>query len=260
MQKSKYKKLFRRIEWILKLGVFVTIMTFILLKKNDSAPAADEASFSEPDIASKQISLKGLSQEGIPTGCESVSTVALLNYLGIEITAEEFIDSFLPCKNFYRKNNLIYGPDPNEYFAGNPYETASLGCYPQVILKALRSMKSSGYPGMNDIVFRNVSGTDLETLTELFIMKDQPVLLWVTIGMKESREGMRYYLEDGTTYTWRAQEHCVVLCGYDEENYYMMDPLADGEIVGYTKNLVETRYQEMGKNAVIIFRQSFSNN
>ena len=42
------------------------------------------------------------------------------------------------------------------------------------------------------------------------------------------------------------------MCGYDEENYYIMDPLADGEIVGYPRELVEMRYKEMKQSAVVI--------
>lgn len=106
---------------------------------------------------------------------------------------------------------------------------------------------------MENLSFRNVSGADLKTLATLYIDEAHPVLLWVTIGMKESFKGMQYYLEDGTRYTWTAQEHCVVLCGYDEMNYYLMDPLANGEIVNYPKELVEQRYNEMNKNAVVVF-------
>lgn len=217
----------RRIELLIKTGIVFCIMAFI--------------------------SMHGLSQDGIPTGCESVSTVALLQHLGIEITIDEFIDNFLPCQGFYRQNGMLYGPDPNEYFAGNPYETSSLGCYPDVILKALREMKRSGYPGMENLNFRNVSGTDLNTLIDFYIENGHPVLLWVSIDMKKPYEGMKYRLEDGSLYTWTAQEHCTVLCGYDDSNYYLMDPLKNGEIMGYSKELVETRYNEMKKNAVVVF-------
>ena len=37
------------------------------------------------------IEMNGLSQDGIPTGCESVSAVMVLNYWGVDITPEEFI-------------------------------------------------------------------------------------------------------------------------------------------------------------------------
>ena len=60
-----------------------------------------------------QINFQGLSQAEIPTGCESVSMVAILNHLGIEITPEHFIEEYLPKQKFYRSNGKLYGPDPN---------------------------------------------------------------------------------------------------------------------------------------------------
>lgn len=201
------------------------------------------------------IKMTGLSQESIPTGCESVSTVMVLNYLGVEIEPETFIDNYLPCGAFYRQGETVYGPDPHQVFAGNPYEKNSLGCFPQVIIKALENMQGCHYPSMDSIVVQDVSGARLEKLASKYIANDIPVLLWVTMGMEPSYEGMKYYLADGSLYTWRAGEHCMVLCGYDETTYYLMDPLTDGRKVGFPKEIVEARYEEMGKYAVVMIKR-----
>ena len=201
------------------------------------------------------IKMTALSQEGIPTGCESASTVMVLNYLGIEIEPETFIDNYLPCGAFYRQGETVYGPDPHQVFAGNPYEKNSLGCFPQVIIKALENMQGCHYPGMDSIVVQDVSGARLEKLASKYIANDIPVLLWVTMGMEPSYEGMKYYLTDGSLYTWRAGEHCMVLCGYDETSYYLMDPLTDGEMVCFPKETVEARYKEMGQHAVVMINK-----
>lgn len=200
----------------------------------------------------KIIEIPGISQSGIPTGCESVSTVMVLQHLGIEIEPETFIDNYLPRQKFYRVGDMIYGPDPQEFFAGNPYEKFSLGCFPKVIMKALDNMTRCKYSGMEGVVYADISGMALDEIVAKYIPKDIPVLLWVTIDMKESYEGMQYYLEDGSLYIWRANEHCMVLCGYDESTYYLMDPLADGEMVGFEKAVVEMRYEEMGSYAVVL--------
>lgn len=242
------------------------MFSFLTLKNasQTSLPPADKA-VEDTSPKSAKISIKGLSQEGIPTGCESVSTVAVLQYYGVDITADEFISNFLPCKEFYKIGLKIYGANPHECFAGNPYKTASLGCYPKVILKALNEIKSSievqtadtkKYSRINHLDFKNMSGSDLKTLITQYIDNQIPVILWVTIHMKEPYEGMKYYLEDDTLYTWTAQEHCTVLCGYDQEFYYLMDPLRDGEIVSYAKDLVEQRYNELGKYSLVILPSS----
>lgn len=201
-----------------------------------------------------QIQFNGLSQAEIPTGCESVSTVAVLQHYGIDINVDEFITTYLPCDTFYRRDEKLYGPNPHEFFVGNPYNKSSLGCYPDVIMKALNKMTNKGYPGMAELTCTKITATDLDTLVFDYLSKQIPIILWVTIGMKEPYDGMQYYLEDGTLYTWKAQEHCVVLCGYDEESYYIMDPMENGNIISYPKVLIEKRYIEMGKNAIVIIK------
>ena len=57
----------------------------------------------------------------------------------------------------------------------------------------------------------------------------------------------------GNNVPWLANEHCLVLIGYDSSNYYIADPLKDG-ITSYERSLVETRYNQMGKQAVVIYK------
>ncbi len=251
----------RRIVLFIRCSIFVIafcMMFLWIVKKNVYQPPISSAKENTQESLPKSniISLQGISQDGIPTGCESVSTVAVLQHLGINITVGKFINEFLPCEKFYKKDGMVYGADPHEAFAGDPYETASLGCYPNVILKALNKMKNSGYPGMNNLSFKNVSGTDLETLITQYNANQTPVIIWVTIRMKPSYEGMQYYLKDDSLYTWTSPEHCVVLCGYDDNSYYIMDPLENGAIVAYPKTLVEQRYRELGKYALVISSDS----
>lgn len=198
------------------------------------------------------ISLKGLSQDGIPTGCESVSTVSVLQYWNIDITPDTFISEYLPCQAFWKEDGVTYGPDPDEYFAGNPYESGSLGCFANVILKALTSMQEQNYPGTSELQFSETNDLSLSALSDNYVSSQIPVIVWVTMDMKASYEGMQYYLADGTPYVWIAREHCMVLCGYDEKYYYLMDPLADGELVSYEKELCQQRFEELGQQAVIV--------
>ncbi len=198
------------------------------------------------------IEMEGLSQADIPTGCESVSTVTVLRYWGIDITSEKFIETYLPCQPFYRDAGVLYGPNPQEAFAGNPFSKNSLGCFPKVIIQALEHMTAERYDGMEKVTYANVSGEGLATLAKEYVAKGIPVLLWVTMEMQPSYEGMQYYLADGSLYTWRANEHCMVLCGYDETCYYLIDPQTDGQVVNFDKALVEMRYEEMGRHAVVV--------
>lgn len=237
------------------MGVFILIHHNIDKKIAQPVPSVPENSHSNPSRTKNMISIQGISQEGIPTGCESVSTVALLQYFGIDIDIAEFIEDYLPCQDFYYQNGELYGANPHEAFAGDPYKKTSLGCYPEVILKALYKMKSREFDNFETLDFANVSGFELDDLATQYLNNSIPFLLWITIDLKEPAPGMQYYLEDGSIYTWMKHEHCVVLCGYDEENYYFMDPLADGEIVERDKELVELRYEQLGKYALVMKRK-----
>lgn len=200
-----------------------------------------------------QLPFHGLSQSGFPTGCEAVSTTAVLQYYNIKITPNHFIDTYLPCDSFYWKGEKLYGPDPHEFFVGSPYKSNSLGCYPEVILKALYKMKNKGYLGMSALHFKTTIGTELNDLIQEYLLNEIPVLLWITINLLEPYDGFQYFLENETLYTWTAEEHCAVLCGYDKENYLLMDPLKNGKIVAYPKEIIEKRYKEMGKNSLVIY-------
>ena len=165
---------------------------------------------------------------------------------------DPFIRNYLPCENFWKEDGKIYGPNPKECFAGNPYEAGSLGCFAGVIEKSLKDMKKANYPGMENIRIENVSGMELRELAETYISRKIPVIVWITIDMEPSYEGMEYYLEDGSLYVWRAREHCMVLCGFDRNQYYLMDPLSDGRMVSYALETVEARYEELGMQAIVL--------
>lgn len=269
-RKNTRKK--RRIELLVKLSLFIIgilIMTLCFkneLSSKDSLETALEhiqnkiqkTSYKYSDDSSpaeSTIPITGLSQKGIPTGCESVSTVCVLQYYGIDINVDSFINNFLPCDTFYWQDGKLCGPNPHEFFVGNPYNVSSLGCYPDVVIKALNKMKNKAFPGIENLHFEKITDQNLDSLITQYVPQQIPLILWVTINMQEPYDGMKYYLENGSLYTWKAQEHCVVLCGYNAESYYIMDPLADGEIVAYSKDLVNKRYIEMGMYAILIHRK-----
>lgn len=203
-------------------------------------------------ITSHIIDVTGLSQDGIPTGCEAVSTVAALNYAGIDISIDRFISDYLRQENFFIKNGKTYGPNPHKAFAGDPY-SSGLGCFSEVIVDAISAMKQDNYAGSGRLIYKSVVGTDIEELVRDYIDSDIPVICWVTMDMVKTYNGMKYTLTDGTQYTWKANEHCMLFCGYDEDKYYFLDPLSGGEMRGYDKKLVEKRYIEMGCEAVVVY-------
>lgn len=118
-----------------------------------------------------------------PTGCESVSATMLLQYLGYEITVDEFIRNYVTC-------------------------------------------------------------VPMQELIRRYIDREMPVVFWACIDMKQEIIGPQWKLLDsGEIFTWRSNEHCMLLVGYDEEGYYFNDPHENHGLIRYPKTLVEERHR-----------------
>ena len=90
-----------------------------------------------------------------------------------------------------------------------------------------------------------------------------PIMIWATINMLPSfktttwrvnytDENAKYKL--GSYYTWIAREHCLVMTGYDNYYYYFNDPWTNAR-TRYSKSVVNSRYAELGKQAVIMVKK-----
>lgn len=98
-----------------------------------------------------------------PTGCESVSAVMLLQYLGVSVTVDEFIEKYLELSGFEEKNGELYGPNPYECFCGSPYDEESFGCYAPVICRALQKAAGDDYEIIDE------TGTPVRQLLENYV-------------------------------------------------------------------------------------------
>ncbi len=60
---------------------------------------------------------------------------------------------------------------------------------------------------------------------------------------------------DGTAVQYNNKLHCLLLVGYDENNYYFNDPMRK-EFNGFSKSKVLEAYSLLGKQAVAIIKTS----
>ena len=180
-----------------------------------------------------------------PTGCESVSAVMLLQYLGYSITPEEFIDIYLEKKEFEKKEGILYGPDPNKYFCGSPYDENSFGCYAPVLKRAIEKVVKEDHLVIDE------TDTDLEELKREYLDQGMPVIFWACIKMREPIVGPSWVLfETEEEFTWISNEHCMLLVGYDDEGYYFQDPDENRGLMHYEKKLVENRHKAQYNMAI----------
>lgn len=181
-----------------------------------------------------------------PTGCESVSAVIALQYAGVDISVVDFVDKYLDkSSHFYNENGKRYGPDPYKVFVGSPRSTASFGCMAPVIENAVKKIVGSS------MTVENRTGYTLPMLCKSYIDKGIPCVVWVSIGMLETYRSASWTLEDGSTYYFPANEHCMVLIGYSDTHYYFSDPYR-GEHVKYACALAEQRFEELGRQALVV--------
>ena len=62
-------------------------------------------------------------------------------------------------------------------------------------------------------------------------------------------------LDTGERFLWTSNEHCMLLVGYDEENYYFNDPYDNNGVIGYSKQLVEKRHAAQHSMALGIHKK-----
>lgn len=187
-----------------------------------------------------------LGQGEYPTGCESVTAVMALRHAGYDISVEEFIDLYLPQGDFWVEDGQAYGADPYECFVGDPYSSSGFGCYAPALATAL-----TGVAGEDSVA--DLTGASLNSLCCEYIDQGTPVILWATMNMREPTAGRSWILiGSGETFTWTAGEHCLLLVGYDQNSYYFNDPYEDKGLTAYDRQLVETRYQQMGSQALAL--------
>lgn len=81
--------------------------------------------------ASVRLSVPALCQyPELPTGCEATAAVMVLQYYGEAITPSTLAGEWLTCsEQFYWKNGVLYGPDPDKAFAGDPFSQNAYGLF-----------------------------------------------------------------------------------------------------------------------------------
>lgn len=194
----------------------------------------------------KILTVPYISQEKrFPTGCESVSAVMLLRYLGFSLSVDTFIEKYLQRQNFEIRDGELWGPDPRKVFCGSPYDPDGFGCYAPVMASALEQAAQGRFRAIDE------TGTPMEKLLTGYIDRGMPVLFWACIDMLPPIPGPSWRLFDsGERFTWISNEHCMLLVGYDRKGYYFHDPYGGHGLVHYSGRLTRLRHRAQYEMAV----------
>ena len=178
------------------------------------------------------------------TACESVATVACLNYLGYDVTIDEFLDRYLP--RIEVNDPRVENSDFNifdRYFVGNPRTYAGWLCHPPVIVEAVRRYFFEA--GVTDRSAVDNTGHDLNLLLE-GVLNGYPCVIWVTADYEPSE------IVDLKGNEYMANNHAVVISGYDRNRGIVL-------ITDSLKGVIEVEYYKLqivfalaGKRCVVI--------
>lgn len=175
----------------------------------------------------------------LPTGCEITALTTVLNYLGYNVDK-------LTMADYYLDKGKMGEVSPYKAFVGNSRDEDSCGAFAPVLVNSATKYLKSQRSYMN---VYNITGAEYNELLD-YVDDGHPVLVWETMYMKEPYESCTWNI-DGENIMWLSREHAMVLIGYTQSTYIMADPLRG--ICEYDKELVETRYKSMGKQAIVIY-------
>ncbi len=205
----------------------------------------------------KILNVKYISQEpNYPCGCEGVSAVMLLDYHGFKISVDEFFENTLDTFPFTynKRTDSYYGEDMDRYYVGDPTTELGKGCFAPVIKAAVEKVVPDEYIAVVE------QGYTVSELVEEYVKKqNKPILLWATSLMRSSYKGTTWHINrTGGTYSFPAYMHCMVLVGYNEAErvYYFNDPYKSRGLVAYDMELVETRFKELGSQALALMHRN----
>ena len=198
-----------------------------------------------------------IKQEELKAGCETYACTMLLQSQGIDMDEFEFANNYLVEKPIYENSeDDWYGPDMDSAYVGEiewgyGVNSPAMGKFMNQMLKDKGSKKKAYV----------LSEPSLEQLCKDYIVNDLPVMIWATTNMVEpyvKRIWTINYVDEeisdaqiGDTEQWLQNEHCLVLIGYDEENYYFADSVA-GEVSVFEKGTTQDKYEKLYCQAIVV--------
>ena len=216
----------------------------------DGSAAGEPAGDALPAAVHLNVPVIGQNPE-LPNGCEITSLTMLLRYLGFDADKLTMAEDYLP------RSEKFYGADPELEFMGDPAqssgESCGFYCFEGPIIQAAESyLAAQGQAEAWQVT--DITGVDAQGLAEQ-LAAGNPVLVWATIDFKEVRESTKWSWTTaaGRDYTPLVDVHCLVLTGYEGNQFYLSDPLETYESVRQQKFM--EIFTAMGSRAVVITRR-----
>lgn len=189
-----------------------------------------------------------LQKPELPHGCEITSLTAVLAYYGAETDKTTMADKYLPKQAFQQEGSRQIGPDPHQYYAGDPSSPKGTYSFAGPIVQAANDYIEEHEMGL---VAENKSGSSTEEI-EQYVKIGIPVISWVTLDLSEPRKKGGWYIAGTNTFhEMYTNLHAVVIVDITDKSVEVMDPLKG--IVQLDKKQFFASYQALGEQAVIVY-------
>ena len=185
----------------------------------------------------------------LPTGCEITALTMVLNYYGWNADKMDMAMKYLPrlSADFWKgEDGKQYGNDMEHFFIGDPSTKGGYICgVPAIAAAADAFLEDRGSP----LRAVDLTGASPEQLYHL-VSQGTPVVVWVTIGMKDLKESAGWYTEDGRFMEWHRNDHGAVLIGYGKNTVTIADPISG--YVEYSREQFEKIFELQGNRCLVL--------
>lgn len=183
----------------------------------------------------------------LPNGCEVTSLTAVLNYYGVNVNKMEMAKR-MPSQPIVRKGKVLYGPDPNEVYAGDPRNRYyGFFVFPPPVVETANKVLMEHHLDLRAMDMTKMDKNDFIDL----IQQGVPVIAWVTLDFTEVYTN-GYWINQDTSekHPFYGNLHVVVVTGYQNGKVFIMNPLKGNEVIDEEKFF--NSFQSIGSKAVVI--------
>lgn len=236
----------------------------------DPAPTNNDQVIADPTIAATAytghngrkkemlLDVQPILQDNYAGACEAYAAVTLLNFYGFSVDDIRFVENYLHTEPVGSYDGINYGPSLYSAFAGTP--DIGYGVYAPSVKDSIEQ-----YLADENSTYRAKIETNctLEELCDRYVSKGEPVMIWGTTDMQEPYDYVDWVidyaddnspLKSGEVFSWPTTEHCMVLIGYDEENYHFADSL-DATVVSYPKADCQKAFEALESQAIYLAKE-----
>lgn len=142
-----------------------------------------------------------LQKPELPAGCEATAAAMLLGAYGYAVSKEEMARA-IPRAPFEKRDGRVYGPDPRDMYAGDPFSAEGYGVYADPVAAAMQRGDRPGWAAARPFICWR-----LRTRERYWPPSTRDtVCIWATMNMAPTQKGSSswYLLEDGRTPTKKS--------------------------------------------------------